>query len=106
MLDCKTAVPLAAELKAVYSHPTDSARRARVALELTHRIDPRGTKKPITIPKAIPAPVRRRPELDRRALLKNTPRPGWYRGGGPVRAWRRKRARRHRPKRKRKTPRR
>jgi len=49
----------------------------------------------ILVPKnAVRAPLRDRPEMDRLKLLGRRPKPGWYRGGGPLRWWRRHKGRR------------
>jgi hypothetical protein len=79
-------------------------RRVAVELSLTHKLDPSSPNEPITIPDSIAAPVRDRNALDRRALLGNTPRPGWYRGGGPVRAWLQRKKRSGRARRRRRRP--
>ncbi len=58
-----------------------------VSVAYRHRFQ--ALEEPIAVPPAEPAPVRLRPERDRRALLGTQGPPGWYRGGGPVRWWRR-----------------
>ncbi len=75
-------VPGALELKAEFL-----VEGHWVSVAYRHRVE--GLDEPLAIPPAEPAPVRLRPERDRRALLGSQGPPGWYRGGGPVRWWRR-----------------
>ncbi len=76
--------------------PADGKSSPPQTLELVYHHEVQLAPKDLGIeaPKAEPAPVRMRPELDRLELLGRRPKPGWYRGGGPVRWWRRHRNRR------------
>jgi len=87
VFDRATGVPMFVHIEATYGFSKDGTP-AQVTLHLKATL----TKEPkafrIQIPKAQAAPIRRRPQEDRRALLGPTPRPGWYRAGGPIRWWR------------------
>lgn len=87
----KSALPIQVTIHAKYGFHTPQGVRVQTKLHYSHTVQIHDSSKRIAIPEAQMAPVRRRDVLDRRALLGRLPRPGWYRGGGPVRDWRRRR---------------
>ena len=82
-----TGAPLLVRIKATYRFPKRQGT-AQVTLSLNDTLTRKSEAYRIQVPEAPTAPIRRRPQEDRRILLGPTPKPGWYRAGGPTRWWR------------------
>lgn len=95
-LDKETAAPLKAEFQAIYSFKTPQEANVVTKLSYHHEMDTSNDSFEVKIPEAQEAPEREREFLDRRALLGRVSPPGWHRGGGPVRAWQKRRKNRRR----------
>lgn len=89
-LDDETAMPVTLEFEAEYTFNTADGEKVSAGISYKHEIEIPSDPLIIEIPEAVEAPVRKRESLDRRALLGRLPRPGWHRGGGPVRSWQQK----------------
>ncbi len=90
-LDKETAAPLKVQFQAVYSFKTPQDAIVVTKLSYHHEVDTPPDSFVVKIPEAQDAPEREREFLDRRALLGRVSPPGWHRGGGPVRAWQKRR---------------
>jgi len=90
-LDKETAAPLKVQFQAIYSFKTPQEASVVTNLSYHHDMDTPTDSFMVKIPEAQDAPEREREFLDRRALLGRVSPPGWHRGGGPVRAWQKRR---------------
>lgn len=85
LLDKVTALPIQVAVDLTYTFERDGGL-GLVHLKHRHELAVQKPSFAIEKPRSIPAPIRLRPELERQALLGHLRAPGWYRGGGPVKA--------------------